>query len=402
MTRADGVDEATRSWTRRVLFVALLGGLAAACLVFSPDPPPPFYTPPAPLPAGPPGTIIRTEPIREDLPAGATALRILYLSTGMAGEPIAVSGYVLAPVDRGTAPRPVIAWGHGSVGVLPECCVSYTAHPYVQTPALEFLLSQGFVVVSTDYPGIGTPAMHPYLDGPSAARSMLDSVRAARALDLNAGDEFVVWGASQGGHAALWAAQLAAEYAPELKLRGAAAAAPATDLAAIFRAKLDDPGVGVFLAELLYSWSFVYQLDLGAVIKPDKRAQVEKIARTCISTPAGFLTVGGLLAPNQYLGAPVLDTEPWRTKLADNSPRASLHVPLLMTHGDADAIVPFALTEADVARRCAAGDDVQLVRLPGIGHDGRQEAAAFTIAWIKDRFAGQPTAPSCAASAGAN
>ncbi|MFN8459847.1 MAG: hypothetical protein U0401_35235 [Anaerolineae bacterium] len=55
-----------------------------------------FYTPPDPLPAGPPGTIIRREPLTDGLPEGAVAWRILYLSTGLNGEPIAVSGVVVA------------------------------------------------------------------------------------------------------------------------------------------------------------------------------------------------------------------------------------------------------------------------------------------------------------------
>lgn len=50
-----------------------------------------------------------------------------------------------------------------------------------------------------------------------------------------AGPRFVTFGESQGGQAALFTGQLAAEYAPELDLVGVAAAAPATDLNALFR-----------------------------------------------------------------------------------------------------------------------------------------------------------------------
>ncbi len=96
-------------------------------------------------------------------------------------------------------------------------------------PGLDDMLSRGFVVVATDYVGLGTPGQHPYLIGESEARSVLDSVRAARRFPgAKAGDTFAVWGHSQGGHAALFTGQLAASYAPELKLAGVAAAAPAT------------------------------------------------------------------------------------------------------------------------------------------------------------------------------
>ena len=99
------------------------------------------------------------------------------------------------------------------------------------------MLAQGYVVVATDYPGLGTPGIHPYLIGISEARAVLDSVRAARALpNTGASNRFAVWGHSQGGHAALYTGELAASYAPELKLVGIAAAAPATYLVELFDA----------------------------------------------------------------------------------------------------------------------------------------------------------------------
>jgi pimeloyl-ACP methyl ester carboxylesterase len=55
---------------------------------------------------------------------------------------------------------------------------------------------------------------------------VLDAVRAARGLPgAGAGRSAVVFGHSQGGHAALFAGALAARYAPELDLLGVAAAA---------------------------------------------------------------------------------------------------------------------------------------------------------------------------------
>src|SRR3546814_15681652 len=73
---------------------------------------------------------------------------------------------------------------------------------------------------------------HPYLVGGDTARSVLDAVRAARAIPgAAAGGQFAVWGESQGGHAALWTAISAKSYAPALRLVGTAAAAPPTDLA---------------------------------------------------------------------------------------------------------------------------------------------------------------------------
>jgi hypothetical protein len=58
----------------------------------------PFYQASAADIAGPPGTLISSEPMFG--PVGAQAYRILYRSTGLHDEPIAVSGVVVIPPDR--------------------------------------------------------------------------------------------------------------------------------------------------------------------------------------------------------------------------------------------------------------------------------------------------------------
>ena len=92
-------------------------------------------------------------------------------------------------------------------------------------------LDEGIIVTATDYEGLGTPGVHPYIVGESEGRGVVDIVRAARHLSFaHAGDRFVVWGHSQGGHAALFANQIAPTWAPELHLLGTEAGAPATEL----------------------------------------------------------------------------------------------------------------------------------------------------------------------------
>lgn len=386
-------------------WLLLIGGLGLVVGAFvgvrfwratTPVTPGPFYTPPDPLPAGAPGTLIRSEPLDAALPEGAQAWRILYLSTGLNGEPIAVSGVVTAPAGASATLRPVLAWAHGTIGVLPECAVSQTADPYAQTPAIELMVQEGFVVVATDYPGLGTPGIHPYIVGRVTAHSVLDAIRAARQLPVSAGDEYAVWGASQGGHSALWTAQLGDSYAPELTLVGAAASAPAIDLAGIIRSRYNDVSGGVFTGAAFYAWSYHYpDADLDAIIEPARRAQFEKIARTCVSTPLAFLTLGGLLAPAEFLSVDILVTEPWRAIIAENTPRDPINVPLLITHGTADPLIDIELSVQEVERRCAAGEDVQFVRLPGVSHDAREESAVLVIGWIQDRFAGRPTGSNC-------
>jgi hypothetical protein len=84
----------------------------------------PFYQASTQQLAGPPGTIIRSKPMLF-APAGAQAYRVLYRSTGLRGEPIAVSGVIVVP--PGPAPtggRPIVAWAHPTTGVVPHCAPS--------------------------------------------------------------------------------------------------------------------------------------------------------------------------------------------------------------------------------------------------------------------------------------
>lgn len=83
-------------------------------------------------------------------------------------------------------------------------------------------------------PGAREVIAHPYLIGQGEARSVLDAVRAARQMpELDLAERTVVWGHSQGGHAALWTGAIGPSYAPEVDLIGVAALAPASNLVAL-------------------------------------------------------------------------------------------------------------------------------------------------------------------------
>ena len=67
----------------------------------------------------------------------------------------------------------------------------------------------------------GWPAPVPYRRRRSART--LDSVRAARQMpELTLDKRMVIWGYSQGGHAALWTGIVGPRYAPDLEILGVA------------------------------------------------------------------------------------------------------------------------------------------------------------------------------------
>ena len=233
--------------------------------------------------AGPPGSLIRTAPM-QGAPNGAAAYRILYRSTGLHNEPIAVSGVVVVPA--GPVPpggRPIVAWAHPTTGVVPRCAPSLALFVFQQIQGLREMVERGYVVAATDYPGLGTPGPHPYLVGISEGRAVLDSVRAARAVpDAGGGRRFAVWGHSQGGQASLYAGILAKAYAPELELVGVAAAAPATELARLMADDLNTNGGRNLAAMTLWSWARVFKAPIERVVQAQAIPIVNRLAEECV------------------------------------------------------------------------------------------------------------------------
>ena len=134
----------------------------------------------------------------------------------------------------------MISWAHGTTGIADTCAPSLSPDDYVSLA--NGLLDAGYVVVGTDYEGLGTPGRHPYIAGPSEARGTLDIVRAARNLpDVHASDRYLVWGHSQGGHAAMFSLHIADDWAPELHLVGVVAGAPPSQLSLVYQALKTSP-----------------------------------------------------------------------------------------------------------------------------------------------------------------
>ena len=382
-----------------------LGGMAVSVAIDRAQPgrPGPFYARPSSLPAGPPGTLIRSEVI-DGFHRGATTYRVLYTSTGFDGRPTAVSGLVLVP-DRPppAGGRPVIAYAHGTVGVASNCAPSLA--PASQQPLFleggDALLAAGYVIAAPDYQGLGTQGPHPYLVGASEAMNTLDSVRAARRLPAaHASRDFVVWGHSQGGHASVFTGQLASSYAPELRLRGVAAGAPVPNLVALFKLNIETTVGKVLIAMALDSWQRVYHdADLAQIVTPAARPAVARIARHCLYGKRQLFASlpSALILGLTFLHAPVWETEPWSTIAGRNTPGATrIEAPALIVQGEADTIVDPDVTKRYVQRLCASGEDVDLELYPGVGHlETGHDAAPDVERWIADRFAGRPAPSTC-------
>ncbi len=382
-----------------VLLIALIGGAVWLVDQVTPAVPSAFYTPPDSMPAEArqPGDVIRSERVTEGVPDFAQVWRVLYRSTGLNGEPVMISGIIAVPNAPHIAPLPVVAFAQGTIGNRPQCGIGHTPTPVAGIPGFETMIREGYVVAVTDYIGRGTPGVHPYLIGRAAGAAVLDAARAARQVLPDAAGDVVIWGRSQGGHSALWAGIMAEEgYAPDLKVIGVAASAPAIDLAMILEHNRETRGGSVVVTYALDAWSAYYDdVRLDDLVRSDYLARFRAIAETCSTKPLAFLLLGDLPTPAQYFSGDVLADPAVVRLLQENTPSGGISAPILIAHGTADALIPIAGSEAEVNRRCLAGENVQLARFPGIGHDAAEESALFVIGWMGDRFAGRPAASGC-------
>jgi len=339
--------------------------------------------------AGPPGTILSRAKM-PGVPKGATAERILYVTHDTHGKTVASSGVLIVP--SGPVPaggRDVVVWAHGTTGVAEDCAPSLKPKFFWRLPGLAEFLARGYAVVTTDYPGLGTPGPTPYLVGQGEGKAVLDAVRAAGRLTPTTG-RFAVFGHSQGGHSVLFAGQMAKAYAPELKLVGLAAVAPATDLAALLDDDISTPLGKVLACYTLWSWSRVYGADMHTVVNPQYDSVMQRIVSTCCTSAAdAFRLVGN--AKKLKEGFVVHDpatTEPWKSLMRLNRPgQERAGAPLFIAQGTKDEIVRPQVTEQFAKQAKARGEKVDFVWLQGVTHvPAAQAAAPYAAEWIAGKF----------------
>jgi alpha-beta hydrolase superfamily lysophospholipase len=366
---------------------------------------PAFYTPPTPLPPGQPGEIVRQERLFS-APDQSIAWRVLFHSTDVTGADTVLSGVIIAP-DSPAPPsgRSIVAWGHPTTGAAAECAPSRGVDPFDSIEGLKTLLDDGYAVAAADYPGLGVAGQNTYLVGTSEANSVLDSVRVAQHIPetgVTVNSDVLLWGHSQGGHAVLFAAQDASTYAPELKVKAVAVAAPAADLGTLFDDDIPDAS-GVTLGSYAFAaFESVYAakypgLSLNSVLTDPGAAATPGMAQLCLISQHTELHDQAVALVGNYTRSDPVTTEPWATILAENTPGAApLGVPLYVAQGATDTLVLPSATQQFVSSQCAGGQHLTFESYPDTGHGLiALKAVPAVTAFFDDVLAGTPPASTC-------
>ena len=353
-----------------------------------------FYDPPAPLPAGPAGTLIRSEDFGGyELPRGAHAVRILYRSKARDGRDVAASGVVLIPA--GHPPRggwPVIAWAHGTSGVARQCAPSLMKDMEYGSEGLMPMVAAGFAVVATDYAGLGTPGPHEYDNKIAQANDVVYSVAAARAAVASLGPRWVAIGHSQGGSAIWGVAELEARLADPTYAGGISVAG---DMDFEWFEKHDAKSFKTISAMYWPLTAFGIKATYPS-FDPARLLSAPLLARYRDATEKGCWYYAYAVADevgSESAVRPGWDQIPELRRYNEDNHSADhpIRGPLLVLAGDDDQSVNFANIEKGVARACRNGLAIEFVHRPGLDHDPLMEKTIdLQLAWARDRIANKP------------
>jgi hypothetical protein len=380
------------------------------------------YDAPDPLPPGKHGDLIWATEIKTDIP-GARAWKVLYRSTDIHDTAVPVSGMVIAPDSKAPANgHPVISWAHGTTGIARNCAPTMVDNPAKDAtfymlpdspdrmnsgvPGLTQMIAAGYVVAAADYNGLGAPGFHQYMIGPTAGRNVLDAAVAAQHIPAaGAGKRMVVLGWSQGGQAAVWAAQLADYVTGLTEVLGAAALAPVNALEQI---KIQNQMIaegkklpGITSSETIMAW---YAMS----------AMFPELKLRDVLTPfgIGFIKESAKCQCSHHMGASLAYMQAWKGNATRPDPQnqeawlkrieqmalgnVPAQVPISIYQGDDDLEIFPAATEAYVKKACASGTTISYSHYADTDHlRVPVRAQADFLSWIADRFADKSAPSSC-------
>lgn len=311
-----------------------------------------------------------------------------YKMLGVNGKEVQATSLVFTPKTAAPANGwPIVVWAHGTTGVADKCAPSQQGLKESQLLLTKLLLA-GYVVVAPDYEGLGAEGNHPFLNLKSEAFSITDAVVAThdylRRQGKKVAPQWMTIGHSQGGHAALGAAQYASR--AQLDYKGTIAIAPASNLAAILQGgenAVKDQPVGVQIQALPPLDAFTSLIVAGMqghqvsvsyaeVFKADT-AKIAPIAETeCLDSVREALLKGmtdyialpehsGSLSgygrkQDNFMSIPVINN----FLIKDSQPgTVKLNQPVIIYQGGQDATVPKAATDLLRASAEAKGTIIQ-------------------------------------------
>lgn len=311
---------------------------------------------------------------------------LTYKMLGQSGQEVQATSLVFTPNTPPPAGGwPIVVWAHGTTGVADACAPSKAALEDSTKDLISKLLAAGYVVVAPDYEGLGTAGLHPFLNVKSEAFSITDAVVATRNYlsqrNLLTSKKWLTVGHSQGGHAALSAAQYASR--AQLDYKGTVAVAPASNLGfiliageqAVANATLDKKipmyaqldtytalvTAGIRNAQPSFDYSQVFTSQTASTAQQAETICAGPLAQTfAVNMQTYAATHGGTLdgytrTQTNFMGVPIVKT--FLDK--DSQPlQAKVTTPIIIYQGLADTTVPKVATDILISNATVVGTKI--------------------------------------------
>jgi pimeloyl-ACP methyl ester carboxylesterase len=431
--------------TRSRWVAALVAGFGfSSSFAFAEPAVPPFYQAVMKMtPEGSLGQILKKERVEISIP-GAQAWRIAYISSDLNDKKTISTGLVVAP--KGKSPsggRPIISWSHGTTGNAQNCGPSQVESPAQSLnqyflvngnswtdyglPSLEQFIKEGYVVVGTDYQGLGGGGRHQYAVAKTNGRDAINAARAAGSMkESSAGKKTIMIGWSQGAGSTAGAASQADYIAQKgtafdgLDIVGFVAMA-VPDLAMYRPATLDQAGAEKMISDFATAWSvdsfafahmsmnlwgtqaaFPDKLKLSDIFTEEGAKVLDEIyLNKCVHVSTDTINFNYGSSYKTLLRAHSQNALAWAQAIIDGSVDNSTKpvAPVLILYGNKDTTLPPIMGEYYRKQICAIGGNVARVQLPGDQNHFTTPPVSvpFYTQWIKDRLAGKTPGNGCAA-----
>jgi pimeloyl-ACP methyl ester carboxylesterase len=333
-----------------------------------------------------------------------------------------------------------LAWAHGTTGTAQNCGPSQVTNPVVPLnqyflvggnswtdygiPNLEEFIKEGYVIVATDYQGLGGGGKHQYSVAGTNGRDLINSARAVISMkDTGASKRTIFYGWSQGGGATIAAASLGdylnkkGAVTDDLQVLGFVAMAPDDAAVMIQNANKDQASADKAINGLIQLFSDnVFNFSHFAMTMWGTQAAYPNLKLSDLFTDQGAKVLDQVLLNkcmhvisdtfnytygNQFktlLRDKPTNTMAWVKALIDGSVLPVKPIaPVVIYWGTKDTAVPPIMHELYQKQMCAMGGNIERIQLPGeqTHFSTPGLSAPMYLAWVKDRVAGKPLPNAC-------
>ena len=357
----------------------------------------PFYTQPESFGQAQPGQVLKDRRVTVTALPTNTAYQVQYVSENTVGTRQADVATIILPTKPSASPK-LVAYDPAIDSLSSSCDPSYQLRNGTEqeTGVIAILLSEGWTVVVPDFLGPDNQWAAGYVE----ARGTLDAVRAAENFGPSRLDgsstPVGLTGYSGGARGSEFANELAAAYAPELNIVGAASGGLAANISDVMSEVNGGVFSGIYFAALFGLDRAYPALDINSLLTARGKQMEASISTMCL---VQYVPTYAFQTMQSYTVNQVNPlTEPAFIKVNSELDAGNYGTPKAPSYiyiASNDELVVPANVDTLVGRYCAEGLKVEYVKIPGEHASTLVTGFPGAVAWLASRFAGEPAPSTC-------